>query len=332
MTRGTTVGYDFVALERGRQAAFFAAHMPASAISDTAAYRLLRDYRQLNLAPSIRDVAARHFADKGIAWHLYVDHGLSSQVACLNFLMPLATRPDILAQIVQRALGGVLPEMLEVEPGPDGQPWFVGFEWIGGRNYLGEWPRAGLPQRGANVTSADAFLRFRHEGRTEALLIEWKYTESYGKPPDPKSHDERMRRYGARTFAPGGPFLPAAEAFDVADLFWEPTYQLARQQMLAWQMERDPDEPAERVRVLHIAPSANLALRKVTSPALRRLGSDILALFPSLISEPDSFISRSTETLFAPLIDARPDDGWAAYLSGRYAFLKDSAVSTEEAA
>lgn len=332
MTRGTTVTYGFVARERARQAAFFAAHIPAAAISDTSAYRLRREHRQQNLAPSIREVTVRYFADKRIAWHLYADHGLSSQVACLNFLMPLATRPDILAQIVQPALGGALPEMLEVEPGPDGKPWFLGFEWIGGRNYLGEWPRTGLPQRGANVTSADAFLRFRREGRTEALLIEWKYTESYGKPPDPKSHDERMRRYGDRTFAPDGPFRPAGQAFGVSDLFWEPAYQLARQQMLAWQMERDQDEPAERVRVLHIAPSANLALRKVTSPVLALQGSDVLALFPSLLSEPDSFVSMSTEALFAPLIDARPDDAWAAYLSGRYAFLKDSAVRTQEAA
>jgi hypothetical protein len=141
-----------------------------------------------------------------------------------------------------------------------------------------------------------------------------------------------MRRYGGRTFAQDGPFRPAGEAFGVADLFWEPTYQLARQQMLAWQMERDPDEPAKRVRVLHIAPAGNLALRKVTSHKLRKLGADVFDLFPSLLSEPESFISMSTEALFAPLIDGLPDDGWATYLSGRYAFLRDSAVSTQEAA
>lgn len=323
---------SFVSRERRRQAAFFAAHVPADAISDAAPYRLREDRSELNLAPSVRQLAVRHFADKGIAWHRHADHGLSSQIACLNFLMPLAMRTDILAQIVQRALGGTLPEMLDVEPGPDGKPWFVGFEWIGDRNCLGEWPRAGLPQRGARVTSADAFLRFRREGRTEALLVEWKYTEFYGKQPDPKSRDERMRRYGGRAFAPDGPFRPAGETFGVADLFWEPIYQLARQQMLAWQMERDPAEPAERVRVLHIAPSANLALRKVTSPALRHLGSDVLTLFPSLMTDPDSFVSRSTETLFGPLVDAWPEDSWATYLSGRYAFLKDSDIGTEEAA
>lgn len=322
---------SFVDRERTAQAAYFAAHLPADSISDAAPYRLRREHRPLNLAPSIREVAVRHFTDKGIAWHMHADHGLSSQVACLNFLMPLATRPDILARLVQAALGGSLPEMLEVEKGPDGQPWFVGFEWIGGRNYLGEWPRTGLPQRGANVTSADAFLRFRREGRTEALLIEWKYTESYGGKPEEARRTERMRRYGGHTFAPEGPFRTAEKIFGVEDLFWEPLYQLSRQQMLAWQMERDPDYPAQRVRVLHIAPAANLALRKVTSPALRSLGGDVFALFPALLTEPDSFVSRSTESLFSPLI-AAGDDEWADYLSGRYSFLKDSAVKTEEAA
>lgn len=322
---------DFVARERLRQAAFFRGAAPAAAVRPDASYRLLTDHRHLNLAPSIRETAIRYFSDKGIAWHLYADHGLSSQVACLNFLMPLATRPDVLARLVQAALGGSLPEMVEIEQGPDGTPWFIGFEWVGARNYLEEWPRTGLPTRGANVTSADAFLRFRRGGSAEALLIEWKYTEFYGKAPDPKSHDERLRRYGARTFDPAGPFRPAA-AFGVADLLWEPVYQLSRQQMLAWQMERDADEPAERVRVLHIAPAANTALRKVTSPALRGLGNDVIALFPTLLTEPDAFVSRATESLFTPLIEAQADDEWAAYLSGRYAFLKDSVTSTQEPA
>lgn len=323
---------SFVGRERAAQAAFLAAHAPAEAVRAEAPYRLMPEFRPLNLAPTIRNQAARQFAARGIAWHRHADHGLSSQVACLNFLMPLATRPDMLARLVRAALGGALPEMLEVEAGPDGEPWFVGFEWIGAKDHLGEWPRSGRPTRGANVTSADAFLRFRRDGRTEALLIEWKYTESYGAAPEPMRHAERMRRYGARTFAPDGPFRAAGKEFGVADLLWEPLYQLARQQMLAWRMERDPDEPARRVRVLHVAPAANKALRKVTSPALRHLGDDVFTLFPSLLAEPDSFVSRSTEALFSPLIDAGPEDGWAAYLSGRYAFLNDQGAGTRKLA
>lgn len=79
---------------------------------------------------------------------------------------------------------------VEVEKGPDGEPWFVGFEWIGRTDYLNEWLRTVSPKRGANVISADAVLRFRQAGRVETLLVEWQYTESYGAPPEPKREAE----------------------------------------------------------------------------------------------------------------------------------------------
>ena len=57
----------------------------------------------------------------------------------------------------------------------------VSFEWIGLHNYLGEKvPRSGSRTRGANSTSADAAIMFRHnDGTRQLTLIEWKYTESY---------------------------------------------------------------------------------------------------------------------------------------------------------
>ena len=73
--------------------------------------------------------------------------------------------------------------MLPVEDGPDGEPWHVGLEWVDEHDYLSEWPAGKPPTRGANGTSADAIVRFRHEGRIETVLIEWKYTEAYGQAP-----------------------------------------------------------------------------------------------------------------------------------------------------
>jgi len=74
--------------------------------------------------------------------------------------------------------------------------------------------------------------------------------------------------------------------------------------------------------VLHIAPAANRALRRVTSPALRERGDDAFAVYRSLLANPDDFISRSTEGLFAPLIASAPaDDAWASYLRRRYGFV-----------
>ncbi len=74
----------------------------------------------LNLAPQIREFAREYFGTQSIVWHQHANHALSSQVACLNFLMPLATRPVPLSELVGRALGIAPPEMLPVEDGPGG--------------------------------------------------------------------------------------------------------------------------------------------------------------------------------------------------------------------
>lgn len=309
---------DFVADERAAQSAFFAATIPGHAGHEGSAYRLPPERRLHNLNPSIREAADRHFADNAIAWHQHAAHGLSSQAACLNFLMPLATRPDILARLVQAAVGGDLPEMLPVETGPDGAPWHVGFEWIGRADYLNEWPRSGRPRRGANVTSADAILRYRQAGRVETLLVEWKYTESYGAPPEQKREAERLRRYQKLIFSPFGP-LRSDAGLKPSDLFWDPFYQLMRQQILALRMQAAREDEAERVRVLHVAPAGNWRLRRTTAPALRALGDDAFTVFRGLLADPESFVSRTTEALFAPLIaDAPAGDAWAGYLRDRY--------------
>jgi hypothetical protein len=309
---------DFVAEQRAAQSAFFAAALPDHDGFEGSAWRLPPERRLLNLNPVIRDAAERYFADSAIAWHQHAAHGLSSQAACINALMPLATRPDVLARLVQSAVGGELPEILGVETGPDGEPWYVGFEWIGREDYLNEWPRSGQPRRGANVTSADAILRFRQSGRVETLLVEWKYTESYGAPPEHKREAERLRRYQKLIFAPFGP-LRSDAGLKPADLFWEPFYQLMRQQILASRMQAAKEDGTERVRVLHVAPAGNWRLRRVTSAALRGLGEDAFTVFRGLLADPESFVSRSTEALFGPLVDDMPaDDAWAAYLRERY--------------
>jgi hypothetical protein len=122
----------FVDRERSRQVAYLSAGFPGNVGYRGSSCRLNPSDKRLNLAPAIRDVAANHFREKGIAWHQHANHGLSSQVCCLNFLMPLAERPQTLSKLVGAALANESPQMLEVEPGPDGRPWFIGFEWNGG--------------------------------------------------------------------------------------------------------------------------------------------------------------------------------------------------------
>jgi len=306
----------FVALHRKGQGAFFTEQHGAESGFGGSAYRLAPDSAGLNLAPAIRDDAARYFAEKGITWHRHANHGLSSQVCCLNFLMPLAHDPAALARVVGQALDIAPPEMLPMEQDEAGRDWYVAFEWIGERDYLNEAGKNGARTRGANATSTDAAVRFRSNGRIEIALIEWKFTESYGAPIPPAGNPTRVQRYSDIAFAPAGPIRNDL-GLSVADFFWEPFYQMLRQQMLAAQVQRASDLGAERVRLLHISPAGNTDLHKVTAPAMRRFGTDAFAVFASLLTGPTDFVSRSIEAVFAPLLDDGPVE-WAAYLRSRY--------------
>lgn len=315
----------FINDQRTDQARHFAETYEAHEGFEGAGWRLSPDRVGDNLEPSIREAAADYFGRlHQITWHRHAAHGLSSQSCCLNFLMPLATRPDLLSRVIGDALDIAPPEMLVVEEGAFGQDWFVGFEWIGRQDYLNEAAANGARTRGANATSADAIVRFRHEGRIETLLIEWKYTERYGAPLDPKGNPTRVRRYQDLAFAPDGP-IKNDLGLTVADFYWEPFYQLLRQQMLAARMQAAREDGTDRVRVLHISPSGNLDLHKVTAPALRPFDDDAFGAFTAVLVDPKAFIGRTTEQVFGPALKALPDDPWSRYLRDRYAFLHTSA-------
>jgi hypothetical protein len=292
-------------------------------------YRLLPQQKALNLAPSIRDDAIAYFAAHGIAWHQHANHALSSQVSCLNFLMPLATRPRLLARVIGEALDLTSPTMLEIEREPEGRPWFVGVEWIGRADYLNEAGKSGARTRGANATSADAIVRFEDEGRTETVLIEWKYTESYGAPISPSGNAVRLSRYRDLVFAPVGP-VRADLGLAIGDFFWEPFYQLLQQQMPASLMQAAHEDEAERVRVLHISPSANRALHTVTAPTLRCFGDDAFEVFRALLVRPGDFVNLSTEAVFGKALSEvdGEDRSWADYLVDRYTVLSAPDTAT----
>ena len=314
---------SFIRNQRDAQSAWFAKHLPGGVAGHSGSgYRLSPRNKTLNLAPGIRDDASAYFTAHGIAWHQHANHALSSQVSCLNFLMPLATRPKLLASIIGIALGIPSPTTLALESGPDSRPWFVGFEWIGRAGYLKETGDSGIRRRGANATSADAIVWFEREGRIETVLIEWKYTERYGAPIRKNGNQVRLDRYRDLVFAPFGP-IRADRGLAISDFFWEPFYQLMRQQMLAFQMQAAHEDSTGRVRVLHIAPSENRALRVVTAPALRCYGDDAFDVFRKLLVRPDDFVSRSTEAVFGTALSEVDGEArsWADYLLDRYSFL-----------
>lgn len=273
-----------------------------------------------NLFGPIRARVKEYFRRHSISWHIANAHLLSSQVSCLNFLEPFAFEPGALRMLLQPIFGPI-DKMIEPEPATD-PGRLVAFEFIGAYDYLNEGAKR-KRTRGANCTSVDAAVRFRTPaGQVEVGLVEWKYTESYGRPdPNNPRNQERMRRYKDLAFYPEGPLRPDC-GIELVKFFAEPIYQLLRQQMLAVQMEKHRELGANRVRTALIAPRANLALAKLKIEELGKLDSDVSSAWRAVLENPDRFLVCPTENLFlqagAAVLKTPSLRQWFKYIGQRY--------------
>jgi len=286
------------------------------------------EFAEQNLFPEIQESALLHFAEHAIKWHdgqngKPSNHLCDSQVCCVNFLFPFANKPEALAQVL-RPIFPQLGKMLPIESGK-----YVSFEWIGQQNYLGEKiSRNGQRTRGANCTSADAIVMFeRNDEKRQVVLIEWKYTESYGgtflKISD--SGTDRTKIYRHLFESVDCPIIKEIlPGFD--SLFYEPFYQFMRQQFLASEMEKAHEMGADIVSLLHIAPAHNTDFRKVTSPELVKLGECATNIWKKLVKTEGRFISVSTEQLFGNLSAEKLPEvkNWLEYIHLRYAWVRET--------
>ena len=279
-------------------------------------------FAEENLFKDIREGAMNYFSRHNISWHggqnnKPSNHLCSSQVSCVNFLFPFVNHPAALIAL----LHPIMPNIKDILP-LDEQ--CVAFEWIGLENYLGE----GIGHhrkrsRGQHFTSADAAIRVEgHDGIHNIFLIEWKYAESYGNKSYAKSDHGTDRIaiyrhiYEQEDFPLDKSQLPSFDA-----LFYEPFYQLFRQQALAYKMEKARELDADRVYLLHIAPGKNNEFQRVTSPALKALGSSVSEIWQQLAK--DRFHSVTTEQLFSqfPIHEFPELQDWWQYLLQRYPHL-----------
>lgn len=202
---------------------------------------------------------------------------------------------------------------------------WLALEWIGLENYLGELEHhSGRRTRGANFTSLDAAVRFEDtSGRTQIALIEWKYTESYGRTSKAEGKSGARRQAIYRDFfeAPDSP-IDVSKVPDYLDLFYEPFYQMMRQQLLAHEMEKHHELGAERVTVVHMCPAKNTDFERITSANLAPLGDSATDVWKSLLTNPRRFIRVHTEDLFQSFdVSAFPDlIDWYEYIEDRYKF------------
>lgn len=302
------------------------------------AFQFLPASAHWNLAPSIRDHAKALFnpdaSNERIQWHRYAGHGCSSQACCVNFLMPLASDAALLSQWVDHVAGTSGAQVVPIET-RHGEERLVAFEWVPRIDYLNEAGAAGTLSRGANSTSVDAAIRFRLGDENRLLLIEWKYTESYG---DTRSEKERRgdatrdARYANLWKRPHGP-LRADVELGLRDLYLNPWYQLLRQQMLAYHVENDPLSDVDHAMIVHLSPTENTALKRVNGAAFQHLAERIgpqatlFDVFSDLLQPEfrDRFVARSIEWAFAPLATTAPAPDWIDWLRDRYAnlFSKD---------
>jgi hypothetical protein len=283
------------------------------------------EYAQENLFPAIRQPMRAYFDKNNIKWHDGHDgnpsnHLCGSQVCCANFLFPFFDKPEALAALLRP----IFPELGEMLPIEDGQ--YVAFEWIGQKDYLGETNRNKTRTRGALYTSADAAVRFRRvDEKKQIVLIEWKYTESYYPTWLKIAHSgtDRTVIYKKLYRKKDCPISKVLiHSFD--RLFYEPFYQLMRQQFLANEMEKAHELGADIVSLLHISPEHNRDFMRVTSPDLRGLGDSPTQVWQKLVINPGRFISVYTENLFGNFnVGDFPElEEWWQYITMRYHWVR----------
>jgi len=286
------------------------------------AFCIPKELSEENIYEEVRDEAISFFGEYQINWHQGINkkpsnHLCDSQVCCVNFLFPWSDNPDALAMLFKRYYPD-LKRMLPIEGGR-----YVTFEYIGQENYLKENGAAnGKRTRGANYTSADAAIMFEKENELrQIVLIEWKYTESYTRTSlkQAKSGTSRKEIYEWLYDAPDT-IINKNVITEFGDLFYEPFYQLMRQQFLANEMEKAEELGADIVSILHISPECNKELRTITSPNLVENGKDVFIKWSDIINNKDRFRSIHTEDLFGGMDYQKTPDliDWWNYIIDRY--------------
>ncbi len=298
----------------------------------------IRDFCLLNpdrnLEKSIRQNALQYFQDRNITWHsgkrnkdinTPSSHLCCSQSACVNFLFPLIHSKFGVEEII-KGFGFDVKEVLPIigdQVGSQSQG-FIGFEWIGGQNYLNERVmKSGKRYRGRYSTSADFVFRFKDiNDKIHVVLGEWKYTEYYScKSMAINSNGtNRIEIYQQVLNDPQSQIL--ITGLSLEDLFYDPFDQLMRLQLLSSMMEKHKEMGADIVSVLHIAPRANCEFnQKITSLNLSGMGKNVHDTWKR-ITKSERFKGLYLEDVFPAFISSYPDKKTKDYIQTRYSGMK----------
>ena len=241
----------------------------------------------------------------------------SSQIACVNFLLPLLEIPGAPAAML-RAVDSDVTDVVRIEDG--GCSSKIEIEWFG-LNYAIEGPS--VRSRGSHSTSLDGFMVADTPTGRRAYLLEWKYTEEYSTKSlgEGRQGDTRRRRYGERyrTSASFNRKVPL-DAW-----FYEPFHQVMRMRLLADRMVAERELDVAEAKVVVIVPKGNLAYReRITSPHLSshfpeaRSVADVMRM--SLTNPERDFASVCPSVLAdaVRLACGESATAWGSYLRERY--------------
>ena len=240
----------------------------------------------------------------------------SSQIACVNFLLPLIDIPGALTAVL-KAIDDDVTDVADIEHEGTSSP--VELEWIGLDHAL-EGP--GVKSRGANSTSVDAFMVAETPAGPPAYLMEWKYVEEYRTEDKGRGRQGETRRRRYAHLYEESPSFNRKVPFD-AWLF-EPFYQILRLRLLADRMVHNRELDVTNAKVVVVVPEGNRAYReRVTSPPLAMAFPDrtLSSIVEETLVHPDRSYSSVSQSNLADSVRSRCRDetaDWGAYHRDRY--------------
>ncbi len=209
-----------------------------------------------NLYASIRDEALVYFRENNVGWWMGKNptgHTLSSQIACLNHLMPIRKDKDTVLRLINGVYDDKFKAVLPMKC--DKAPGYVAFEVVSKEEHLNE----GKLTRGSQCTSIDAaILAQDNDDKKCLIIIEWKYTEA-----ENGNEDKPKRRAKYDELIEKSKYLLSDNKSTV--YYCKPFYQLMRQTLWAEQIIENKEKEyiqADYFLHIHVIPKANEVLRK----------------------------------------------------------------------
>jgi len=318
------------------------ARVPSELRGRLHSHLLAPGYEQENLMPQLRGPAGAidFFRSRGIQWHKTSASGdntategptrnlASSQVCCVNFLLPLANLPGPLESLLG-ALDTDAKRVLPITYPQDGGSLssLVEFEWVGLTTPLeGDVPHV----RGAKVTSVDALiLADLQTGGRRAYLLEWKYVEAYSGEylGDGRKGATRLRRYTGPYQTPSSPFRPEVP---IREWLYDPFYQIMRLFLLGQKMADEGELGVTEAVVVVVCPEENIAYRnRITSTRLHARFADattVAEVVHRAIHDPSRFCLASQDALLRAIAASHGSElgHWIAYHRDRYGWGADT--------